>query len=106
VIVCSNGARYVREVIGLFNQGIRPDAVTIGGETFYFVANADPGLVKHENMHVEQQARYCPWYLKWAPLRVRAWAGLLNGYGAAYYKEHITNGYIGNKFEIEARSVQ
>jgi|SRR3972149_5852994 len=105
VYACSLAAKYVPTVIDLLNKsGPKPAAVTIGGAVFYFV-EPNERLKRHEQRHIEQQARRCPWYLRFLPVTTRAWIGLPK-FAVEYIREEDLNGYAGNKFEVEARAAE
>lgn len=78
-----------------------PGAITIGGMTLYLSPQPE-SIRRHEFVHIEQAARFCPWWLQWLPLRLRAWCGFTR-FDAAYAIEHLRHGYANNVFEIEAR---
>jgi len=61
-------------------------AVTLPGRISFFPPNPDPALLCHEGVHREQEVRVGP----------EEWP-------AAYLFEHLTHGYQGNKYEVEAR---
>ena len=61
-----------------------PGAITIGGMTLCLSPQPE-SIRRHEYVHIEQAARFCPWWLQWLPLR---------------------HGYDNNVFEIEARMAE
>jgi len=102
--ICCEAGKIVPEVIDAINgPSGPPDAVTIGGTTFWFTKNPSASLKRHEWQHVVQAARFAPWWARWMPTRWKAWIGGPK-YWKAYLAEHMAVGYVNNKFEIEARA--
>lgn len=102
---CNLGGKTVPEIIDALNgDGPKPSAITLGGTIIAFEPLSER-TKKHEHMHVVQAARYCPWVLRWLPLKGRAWAGAAK-YWKAYFAEHKAKGYLANKFEEEARAAE
>jgi hypothetical protein len=102
--LCPTLAKIVAEVTPLVGGPSKPNAITIGGTVIYVTA-PDERIVRHEQVHIQQQAAMAPWWAKWLPLRIRAWAGLPR-FAPLYLAEHRTNGYVKNKYEIEARAAE
>lgn len=105
--VCGVAGKFVPEIIDAMNgSGPKPEAVTIGDLRLFFGKSAyRPGLKRHESKHSDQCARFAPAWLKWAPYKVRVWAGTPK-FLRVYKEFHDTYGYHDNPLEVEARLVE
>ncbi len=104
IYACSCASKCIPEIAALINGGTTPAAITIGSAEFYFV-KPDDKMRRHENKHVEQQARFAPFWARPFPLSWRAWIGSLK-FIQAYIVESDHSGYADNKFEVEARAAE
>lgn len=102
--LCPTAAKLVKEISAAVNGAGDVAAITIGSAVIYVDPPTDR-LRRHEAVHVQQQAAMAPWWARWLPLSVRAWAGLPK-FLQQYLAEHQAHGYDGNKFEIEARKAE
>ena len=85
-----------------------PGEVVVQGFTFLLNTSIEQreALRRHEAMHEEQRARFAPdWAPKWFPRSVLAYLGA-EGFWKAYRLELGELGFIGNRFEIEARRAE
>lgn len=108
VHVCGPAAKIARG-ISQATQGQAVDAITLGEYVLVFepVPEGDDyvRLMRHEAVHVKQQASMAPRWARWLPKRVRVWLGAPQFFDA-YWREWQRGGYAGNKFEIEARAAE
>jgi hypothetical protein len=111
---CSAGAAYVHtiaEALHRYQTGVGPAEVVIGVNTKILLVAPREARRRHERAHLEQQARFAPAWMqkRWArwllPLSVRAWWGEPD-WRDAYWREHLTRGYMFNSFEREAREAE
>ena len=104
---CPTCARAIATIADALNgpDSGPPAAITVGNLRSYLVAVPSLALIRHEEMHTSQCERYCPRWLRWAPRKVRIWAGTPK-FLQVYARETIRVGYWDNVFEIEARMAE
>jgi hypothetical protein len=108
VRICKPAAPLVREIARRVNRA-DIDAITIA-DTVFLMEPAPVGddlarLMRHERVHVEQNARQAPWWARWMPLSWRARLGAPKQ-SVLYVAEWMEKGYWNNKYEEEARAAE
>ena len=102
-VICGYAGKLMPVVIDMVNgSGPAPEAVTLGGTTFFFAKKGSPALERHEHRHVVQAAECAPGWAAWLPLRARAWLGARK-FWSKYVDFHLKYGYALNPLEVEAR---
>lgn len=108
VYICGPAAKVVRGGARAVH-GHDVDAIALGN--FVLVIEPRPEgedlarLLRHEDRHVDQQAREAPWWAKRLPKKIRVWLGAPRFY-EKYLVEYRLHGYEWNKYEIEARAAE
>lgn len=104
--ICGYAGKIIPEIIDALNgSGPKPEAVTLGGTSFFFGKAGSVRMKRHEYQHVLQSAARCPSWARWLPVRVRAWLGAPK-FLPEYIKQHELHGYSNNSYEIEARKAE
>lgn len=102
IYVCPTCARGIAALADVINgPGAGPPAAFTIGDVRVYLVPPSPELIRHEEKHTEQCARYCPRWLRWVPWKARVWAGT-PGFLLAYRRAHMAYGYEQNPFELEA----
>lgn len=105
-VPCSCAELAYPELASLLTYGPPPASATVGstGPTFD-LDDTTERYARHERRHEEQRAHYCPRWLRWLPLALRAWVGQPR-FLAEYAALHRDCGFLGNPFEIDARRAE